>query len=83
MPTDPLNGRYLNIREAGVYLGGRSVSWLRSHLSEIPHRRLYDRLLFDPAELRAFVERNAEKRNPIVVDAIVAAVLGTRKRGAS
>jgi hypothetical protein len=80
MTTDPLNGRYLNIREAGVYLGGRSVSWVRSHLSEIPHRRLYDRLLFDPAELRAFVEANSEKRNPVDVDAIVSSVLGNRRR---
>jgi len=71
---------YLNIRAAGQFLGGRSVSWVRSHLHEIPHRKLYDRLLFDPQELRAFVETNSIKHNPIDVDAVVANVLGKRRR---
>ncbi len=73
---------YLNVRQAASFLGGRSVSWLRGHLHEIPHRKLYDRLLFDPQELRAFVEQNAEKKNPIDLDAIVAGVLGQSKRRA-
>ena len=71
---------YLNIRGAAEFLGGRSVSWVRSHLHEIPHCKLYDRLLFDPAELRAFVEANSAKYNPIDVNAVVASVLGPRKR---
>lgn len=73
---------YLNIRQAAAFLGGRSVSWVRSHISDIPHLKLYDRLLFDPQALRAFVEQNAEKRNPVDVDAVVASVIGVRKRGA-
>jgi hypothetical protein len=73
---------YLNIRQAAQFMGGRSVSWLRSHLNEIPHYRLYDRLLFDPVSLRAFVERTAEKCSPIDVDAVVAQVLGPRGRRA-
>jgi hypothetical protein len=62
---------FLNIRQAAAFLGGRSVSWLRSHLHEIPHRKLYDRLLFDPAELRAFVEKNAKQRGPANLDALL------------
>lgn len=73
---------YLDIHGARKFLGGKSVSWVRSHLHEIPHRKLYDRLLFDPQELRAFVEQHAEKKNPIDLDAIVAGVLGQRKRRA-
>ncbi len=68
---------YINIHEAARFLGGRSVSWVRSHLHEMPHRKLYDRLLFDPVELRAFVEANAERRNPIDIDAIVHDVMGS------
>ena len=76
-------GGYLNIRQAAAFLGGRSVSWLRSHLHEIPYYRLYDRLLFSPDALRAFVEKTAEKHNPIDLDKIVASVMGPRRgRGA-
>ena len=72
---------YLNIRQAANFLGGRSVSWLRSHLHDIPHRKLYDRLLFDPVELRAFVEARSERRNPVDLDDLVSAVVGAgRKR---
>ena len=67
---------YLNIRQAAEFLGGRSVSWLRSHLHEIPHRKLYDRLLFDPAELRAFVEARSERKIPVDLDCLVAEVIG-------
>ncbi len=70
---------YLNVAQAAEFLGGRSVAWLRTHLADIPHLKLYDRLLFDPAELRVFVERNAERRNPVDLDAVVASVLGPRK----
>ncbi len=69
----------LNIRQAAVFLGGRSVSWLRSHLTEIPHRKLFDRLLFDPAELRAFFEKRAERRNPVDLDAIVTDVMNRQR----
>ncbi len=67
---------YINIHEAARFLGGRSASWVRSHLHELPHRKLYDRLLFDPVELRAFVDAKAERRNPIDIDAIVRDVMG-------
>ena len=67
---------YLNVRQAAEFLGGRSVSWLRSHLHEIPHRKLYDRLLFDPAELRAFVEARSERKIPVDLDCLVAEVIG-------
>lgn len=67
---------YLNVRQAAEFLGGRSVSWLRSHLHEIPHRKLYDRLLFDPAELRAFVEARSERKIPVDLDCLVAEVMG-------
>jgi hypothetical protein len=73
---------YLNVRQAAAFLGGRSVAWMRSHLHEIPHRKLYDRLLFDPEELHAFVEVKSQRKNPIDVDAVVAAVLSARKRKA-
>jgi hypothetical protein len=74
---------YLNIRQAADFLGGRSLSWIRSHLHEIPHRKLYDRLLFDPDELRAFVEARSERRNALDLDDLVAEVIGGgRKRRA-
>ncbi|OGO35301.1 MAG: hypothetical protein A2Z03_07765 [Chloroflexi bacterium RBG_16_56_8] len=71
---------FLNIRQAAEFLGGRSVRWVRSHLHEIPHRKLYDRLLFDPLELRAYVEACSERHLPIDIDAIVAQVLGPRRQ---
>lgn len=72
---------YLNTRQAADFLGGRSLSWLRSHLHEIPHRKLYDRLLFDPDELRAFVEARAERRHVLDLGDLVAEVVGEgRKR---
>ena len=52
---------FFNSREAARFLGGRSLRWLRAHLHDIPHLRLYDRLIFDPAELRRWVERTAER----------------------
>lgn len=74
---------YLNIRQAADFLGGRSLSWIRYHLHEIPHRKLYDRLLFDPNELRAFVEARAERRYALDLDDLVAEVVGGgRKRRA-
>ena len=71
---------YLNVRQAAQFLGGRSVSWLRSHLHEIPHRKLYDRLLFDPVELRAFVEARSERKIPVDLDNLVAKVVGAVRR---
>ncbi len=71
---------YLDIRAAATFLGGRSVSWLRSHLHEIPHWTLYDRHLFDPAELKAFVEQKAERRSVVDLDAVVRNVMGNRRR---
>lgn len=71
---------YLNIRQAAEFLGGRSISWLRSHLHEIPHRKLYDRLLFDPDELRAFVEARSDRRIVLDLDDLVAEVIGKGKK---
>ena len=71
---------YFNIRQAAEFLGGRSVSWLRSHLHEIPHRKLYDRLLFDPVELRTFVEARSTRRTPVDLDSLVSAVVGAGKK---
>jgi hypothetical protein len=70
---------YLNIRQAAEFLGGRSVSWLRSHIHEIPHRKLYDRLLFDPVELRTFVEARSTRRTPVDLDSLVSKVVGAGK----
>jgi len=66
---------------ARAFLGNKSMAWLRSHLHEIPHRKLYDRLIFDPAELRAFVEARSERKVPVDLDGLVSEVLGAgRKR---
>ena len=67
-----------------AYFGGKSRGWGRQHVHEIPHLKLYDRLLFDPAELRAWVERTATKHVPIDVDRVVAEVMQQpgRKRSA-
>ncbi len=70
---------YFNIRQAAEFLGGRSVSWLRSHLHEIPHRKLYDRLLFDPVELRTFVEARSTRSTPVDLDSLVSEVVGAGK----
>jgi len=72
-------GGYLDIHGARRFLGDKSVSWMRQHIHDIPHRKLYDRLLFDPTELRAWVEQTAERHNPVDVDALVAEVLGPRR----
>lgn len=66
---------YLNFNGMLKFCGDRSKGWGRKHLPEIPHLKLYDRLLFDPDELRAWIERTAERHNPIDVDAIVANAL--------
>jgi hypothetical protein len=71
---------YLNTRQAAEFLGGRSLSWLRSHLHEIPHRKLYDRLLFDPEELRAFVETRSARRIVLDLDDLVAEVVGEQRK---
>jgi hypothetical protein len=71
---------YLNIRQAAEFLGGRSVSWLRSHLHEIPHRKLYDRLLFDAVELRTFVEARSTRRTPVDLGSLVSEIVGAGKK---
>jgi hypothetical protein len=80
MIGEPNLGGYLNAKQAAAFLGGRSIRWLRSHLHEIPHYKLYDRLLFDPKELEAFVQKKAERVNPIDLDELLAS-LGFPKRG--
>jgi len=71
---------YLDIHGARQFLGNRSLSWLRLHVHEIPHVKLYDRLLFDPAELRAWVEQTAVRHNPIDIDAVVAQVMMPKRK---
>jgi len=73
---------YLDIHGARKFLGNRSLSWLRSHIHEIPHLKLYDRLLFDPTELKLWVERTAERHVPVDVDAVVAQVMMPKRGGA-
>lgn len=72
---------YLDIHGARKFLGGRSLSWLRLHVHEIPHLKLYDRLLFDPSELRTWVLATAERHNPVDVDKLVAEVMKPRRKG--
>ena len=74
-----MNG-YLDIHGARQFLGNKSVSWMRLHIHEIPHQKLFDRLIFDPVELRAWVEKTAERVNPLDLDEIVRGVLGDRTR---
>jgi hypothetical protein len=74
---------YLSFDGMLAFLGGKSRAWGRLHVHEIPHLKLYDRLLFDPIELKLWVERTAEKHVPVDVDAVVASVLGPRKRRAA
>jgi hypothetical protein len=71
---------FLDIHGARQFLGNKSLSWLRLHVSEIPHYRLHDRLLFDPQELRAYVLTAAERHNPIDVDKLVHEVMQQPKR---
>lgn len=52
---------FLYIPRSEEFMGERSVSWLRSHRHETPHRKLYDRFLFNPVELRAFVEKHTPR----------------------
>lgn len=72
---------YLDLHGARQFLGNRSVSWLRLHVHEIPHLKLYDRLLFDPAELRAWVAATAERHNPVDIDAVVREVMQPARKG--
>jgi hypothetical protein len=72
---------YLDIHGARQFLGNKSVSWIRSHISEIPHRKLYSQLLFCPLELRVWVEATAERHTPVDVDAVVAEVMKPRRKG--
>jgi hypothetical protein len=71
---------YLDFNGMLAFLGGRSRAWGRLHVHEIPHRKLFDRLIFDPLELRAWVEQTAVRHNPVDVDAVVAEVMQPKKR---
>lgn len=66
---------FLDIHGARAFLGNKSLSWLRQHVREIPHLKLYGQLLFDPEELRAWVMRVAERDVPVDVNALVRNVL--------
>jgi hypothetical protein len=72
---------FLSFNGMLAFLGGKKKGWGRLHVHEIPHMKLYDRLLFDPVELRAWVERTAERHVPVDIDAVVAEVMKpARKR---
>ncbi len=79
-----MNG-FLDIHGARAFLGNKSLSWLRQHIREIPHMKLYGQLLFSPEELTAWVLRVAERDAPVDVDAVVRSVLHPldRKRRAT
>lgn len=79
-----MNG-YLNFDGMLSFLGGKSRSWGRLHIHEIPHRKLFGTLIFDPLELRAWVEHTAERDVPVDVNALVRSVLHPpdRKRRAA
>ena len=70
---------YLDPHGARKFLGDKSMAWLRLHLHEIPHLKLYDRLLFDPVELRSWVERTAVRHTPVDIDAVVRDVMGVSR----
>lgn len=72
---------FLDFNGMLAFLGGKSRAWGRLHIAEIPHLKLYDRLLFDPAELRAWVTATAERHVPVDVDGVVAAVMQPKKKG--
>jgi hypothetical protein len=71
---------YLDIHGARKFLGDKSVSWMRLHINEIPHKKLYSQLLFCPLELRQWVEATAEKHVPVDVDGIVRQVMKPRRK---
>jgi hypothetical protein len=71
---------YLSFDGMLAFLGGKSRAWGRAHISEIPHYRLHDRLLFRPEDLVVYVEKTAVRVDPIDIDSIVASVVGQRKR---
>lgn len=78
-------GGFLDIDGAREFLGNRSRSWVRHHVvaSGLPCRKLFDRLLFDPVELRAWVEKNATRPAALDVAGLVDDVLGTSSRPAN
>jgi hypothetical protein len=71
---------YLSFDQMLAFLGGKSRAWGRLHVHEIPHLKLYDRLLFDPAELRAWVQATAERHVPLDINRIVAEAMPGRTR---
>lgn len=75
-----MNG-FLDVHGARQFLGNKSLSWLRSHIDQIPHRKLFDRLIFDPLELRQWVEATAERHVPVDVDAVVREVMQPSRKG--
>lgn len=72
---------YLDIHGARKFLGDKSVSWMRLHIAEIPHRKLYSQLLFCPLELRAWVTATAERHVPVDIDQVVREVMQPKRKG--
>ncbi len=66
-----LMGGFLDFEGMLEFYGGKSRSWGRLHLHEIPHRKRFGVLLFDPKELRRDADLNGERRGPVDVDGIV------------
>lgn len=71
---------FLSFDQMLSFLGGKSRAWGRLHIHEIPHLKLYDRILVDPKELRAWVEKTAVRHDPIDVDKVVREVMQPTKR---
>ena len=71
---------FLDFNGMLAFLGGKSRAWGRLHISEIPHYRLYDRLLFSPQELSDWVTRTAVRHDPIDIDGVIAQVMQPKQK---
>jgi hypothetical protein len=63
-------GYFLGIRGAGKDLG-RSVSWIRQRLNEIPHGKKDGQLVFERDAIRAWMKRTTDWHVPVDVNAII------------
>ena len=74
--------RYLNLKDAGLYCGGKSPRWARRHLLQnVPYVDLpgSGAALFKREDIDKFLEQY--RREPVNVNAVVAKIMGS-KRGA-
>jgi hypothetical protein len=67
---------YLDSRGGAEFLS-HSVRWIRKNLHRLPHYRVGGKILFDPVQLRRWVESHAEPH--VDVAAIVDKVAGARR----